>query len=290
MLENKIYVCGIGAQKAGTTFLADYFERHPQFMMSQIKELHYFDSEYIPELVGDFENKLTIRINKMLEEWHSGKAINTNILIALIKRIEARKKNDYRLYFNYFIKKHHFAFGDITPSYAMLNREHFKKIVSIFPNHKFILLLRNPVDRFWSHLNYELQNNKLEIDPKSIYEQKLKRPDYQLRNNYQRTIEEALSVINKDNLYIEFYENLFSEKSTETMKKISYFIGIDFHEDLLNKDKKINATYYKSKIDTSIREKLIKEFESTYKFISERYNVPKNWSADLEILNKGIEC
>jgi hypothetical protein len=41
---------GVGAQKAGTTWLFDYLGRHPDVAMSPIKELHYFDQIFRPEL------------------------------------------------------------------------------------------------------------------------------------------------------------------------------------------------------------------------------------------------
>ena len=36
------FVC-IGAQKAGTTWLARILSSHPELFMSPVKELHYFD-------------------------------------------------------------------------------------------------------------------------------------------------------------------------------------------------------------------------------------------------------
>src|SRR3954447_18625468 len=36
----------IGAQRAGTTSLFHYLQRHPSVMQSSIKEVHYFDGSY----------------------------------------------------------------------------------------------------------------------------------------------------------------------------------------------------------------------------------------------------
>ena len=38
------FFLGIGAQKAGTTWLGVYFARHPEVYFSPIKELHFFDA------------------------------------------------------------------------------------------------------------------------------------------------------------------------------------------------------------------------------------------------------
>jgi flagellin-specific chaperone FliS len=41
------YFVGIGAQKAGTTWLANYLDAHPQVAFSPIKELHFFDAVFL---------------------------------------------------------------------------------------------------------------------------------------------------------------------------------------------------------------------------------------------------
>ena len=40
-IEN-LFVC-VGAQKAGTTWLARVLEDHPEIFMTPVKEIHYFD-------------------------------------------------------------------------------------------------------------------------------------------------------------------------------------------------------------------------------------------------------
>ena len=47
-LEGRTHLVGIGAQKAGTTWLARYLEHHPEAYVSPIKELHYFDAPRSP--------------------------------------------------------------------------------------------------------------------------------------------------------------------------------------------------------------------------------------------------
>ena len=51
-LKGKTLVIGIGAQKAGTTWLYRYLRTHPQVGMSPIKELHYWDERFRPDLCG----------------------------------------------------------------------------------------------------------------------------------------------------------------------------------------------------------------------------------------------
>lgn len=282
-MEDKTFVCGIGAQKAGTTFLADYFASHHQFMMSDLKELHYFDSKFLPKLSGNFESRFKNKINEIVVKLLNGKDINSKLLIALIKRIEASNENDYKSYFDYYIKKQHIAFGEITPAYSMLNKEHFQKIISIYPKHKFIFLLRNPADRFWSQINFEIQSNKTNLNPTKLIEKCLERNDYILRSNYKRTIEELQAVVRKENIYIEFYENIFStNKEKNIISEISKFIGIEYNENIVDQNKKINVTKYKEEMDATSRRKIVKKLESTYRFIFDNYvDIPKSYLDDI---------
>lgn len=280
MLKNKIYVCGIGAQKAGTTFLADYLQRHPNIMISPLKELHFFDGKFLASLCSGFEKKLQDDSLELLTKLIAGKKVDVERLIALIKRMEAGNKDQYRLFFRYFIKNQHVAFGDITPAYAMLDHVHYKKIAAMFPDHRFIFLLRNPADRFWSQLNYDLQNKNSTENPIELIKEKIKNESYMLRSNYKRTIEELSLVIDKENILVEFYENIFSDKSNETIKRISNFIGIDFREDLLVREKKVNKTSYRAKLDEENRLYIIRELKEVYKYILDRYDTPASWHTD----------
>ena len=42
-LSDKTFLLGIGAQKAGTSWLYEYLARRDEIFMSPIKEMHVFD-------------------------------------------------------------------------------------------------------------------------------------------------------------------------------------------------------------------------------------------------------
>ncbi|NIJ43343.1 hypothetical protein FHS78_003657 [Parvibaculum indicum] len=64
-LDNKCFILGVGAQKAGTSWLHDYLERRPEvFMPSPWKELHYFDARYCPISMPDIA-PISARISTM---------------------------------------------------------------------------------------------------------------------------------------------------------------------------------------------------------------------------------
>ncbi len=280
ILSNKIYLCGIGAQKSGTTFIANYLSAHPDFYMSPLKELHYFNTQSNPNYNGNFEKKLLLRINEIIEKFNNGANINATLLIALIKRIEAAKKNNYKSYFNYFVQERHIAFGEITPAYSTLTRDEYKKIVNMFPNHKFLFILRNPVDRFWSQLNYELKDYSSDTDLLSLVDEKLNDEAYILRSDYKRTMEELLLAVNRKDIFVEFYENIFSDKGNTVIEKLSNFLSIDYCDNLLNFSEKRNVTLYRFKINKDIRLKIAKYFKEVYEYVIENFEVPENWKDD----------
>lgn len=106
-----------GTQRGGTTTLYEYLRRHPQIGMPVEKELHFFDNEGL---------------------WRS-------------------QPRPYGLYHAAFpIEPTHRLLGEATPIY-MYWEPALERIRDYNPAMKFILILRNPVTRAYSHWNHERQ-------------------------------------------------------------------------------------------------------------------------------------
>lgn len=218
---------GVGAQKAGTTWLNERLDELPDISVPPIKEIHYFDrsTEYpspnthasdslfgklktknwyirfyrkliLPLLGGDTKNirwKLFYFFKKPTDDWYR----------SLFKNLEGIS-------------------GEITPSYSFLSIHDLKHIKRLFPNIKIILLLRDPIDRAWSHYRYV---HKMEAygDTKEIYrfmnsKEQLKRSDYlTILKNYR-------SVFDENQLYISFYDRVV-EDPEGLLSEIVSFIG-----------------------------------------------------------------
>jgi len=104
-----------GTQKAGTTALHDYLEKHPEIGVADKKEVHFFDNE----------------------EYFRG------------------NKPDYSAY--HFFFRHnppHKLLGEATPIY-MYWYDAPRRIWQYNPDMKIIVILRNPIDRAYSHWNME---------------------------------------------------------------------------------------------------------------------------------------
>ncbi len=104
-----------GTQKGGTTPLYSYLKDHPDICMANRKEVHFFDNE------KDFSNN----------------------------------KFDYSAYHSFFDSlQPNKVLGEATPIY-MYWYDAPRRIWQYNPDMKLIVILRNPIDRAYSHWNME---------------------------------------------------------------------------------------------------------------------------------------
>jgi sulfotransferase family protein len=108
----------IGAAKAGTTSLYHYLEDHQEVFMCSVKEPNYFSYDDI------------IRQNLYYSEKGFG---NKEEYEALFKDVTSEK-----------------AIGEASVSYLFYEKTP-TKIKAVVPDAKIIIILRNPVDRGFSH-------------------------------------------------------------------------------------------------------------------------------------------
>lgn len=122
----KIDFIGIGAAKAGTTWLADALRQHPDIFIPEKKELIYFCKTELATQIRNY------RYEKPITWYHSF------FKSAALDQIK----------------------GEISPHY--LNApEAVEKIYQYNPEIKIIAALRNPVERVVSHYFYAIQIGKI---------------------------------------------------------------------------------------------------------------------------------
>jgi hypothetical protein len=106
-----------GTQRGGTTTLATYLRQHPQVALPLNKEVHFFDNEKL---------------------WQAGQP-------------------DYAAYHASFPPgSDNRVFGDATPIY-MYWQPALPRMRDYNPAMKLIMILRNPIERAYSHWNHERQ-------------------------------------------------------------------------------------------------------------------------------------
>lgn len=135
----------VGAAKSGTTSLYEYMKMHPQIYMAPIKETHHFstdidNSKFRPNYARSLNKDLSKFLETDMEE---------GIFHAFVKEQDQYDK----LFKNVKDEK---AIGEITNSY-LYSQEAARNIFTRFPDAKVIMMLRNPIDRAFSHYLMDLR-------------------------------------------------------------------------------------------------------------------------------------
>jgi len=177
-LSNNTWCIGIGAQKAGTTWLFRCLQEHPEIATARQKETHYF---------ADSKNR------------------------------------DFAQYLSYFdLKKDGRVFLEISTSY-LSNASAAKRIAEVLPNAKVIVLLRDPVERAFSHFKHLRAQNKNNVDSLesaiSFY------PEIIENGLYAKHLKRYFGFFDSSNLLILQYQDI-KIAPQELIDSVTSFLGI----------------------------------------------------------------
>jgi len=227
-LGSKIFVLGVGAQRAGTSWLNTYLSSHPCVFMSEIKELHYFDALWSESHRLHYQNKFTLALKRLTSASAGPRlspAATTQDMRALTDRLAMFADGDeaYVDYFRRRVAPHHTHFGEITPAYSLLPVESFLHIRSLFANIKVIFLMRDPVQRIYSPLRKREALSKQKAN--EAFLAALSNPAMVDRTLYDVTIANLRNVFPAEFLFFGFYETLFCDAS---IRSLCEFLGLTF--------------------------------------------------------------
>ena len=205
-----IFILGMGAQKAGTSWLHKMLSRQDNVNMGYRKEYHIWDYVY-----SDLFNGAKVKETKPDNADYA------------MRRMMQNSSEIYIQYFQGLLNSDINVTGDITPTYSIINAQGLEKISSIIKGSGFdikvIFLMRDPIDRIWSSvrmlkrvLSAKGQNLPEDFCNRRISEYlrfKNKFKAHISRSDYKTTVQNITKVFCEDEVYFEFYENLFNEKS-----------------------------------------------------------------------------
>ena len=252
----------IGAQKCGTSALYDYLVQHPCIHPCSTKEPRFFD-KYFNRGINWYKTCYSYTLKKNIEQ-----------------KIFHRK----------------FLTGEATERY--LEHPHVsKRIKKTTPNAKFIVLLRNPIDRAYSHYNMrykskkeklsfenaiESEKNRTEnefkkmLDDENYYSKDYFHHSYLDRGIYIDKLKRWMEVFPKEQFLI-----IQSEEFLENSSKIYYNV-LDFLK--LDKWEPDSFTLYKKrkiiddKISTDLRKYLLDFFEPHNEELFNLINKKFDWN------------
>lgn len=271
---------GVGAQKSGTTWLSGYLASHPEVYMSALKEMHFWGNR------TSTAQWPTSAFEKRLQRLQSGgsKSLSTfNHISALQDRLAMGGDiEQYAAYFNERVEKQQ-AFGEISPAYCKLDEDELLLVRNHFPDIKIILLLRNPVDRLWSQIRFSEEADTLDEMEEKI-DGAFQKTVYLERSDYVTTIRRLRSVFPHENIYFEFFEQLFQQKAVDG---ICRFLGVDLYPGAFTKKRNVSI---KMPLHPKLRMKMVQRLELQYTYVRDLFggDIPSKWHTDLYALRDGI--
>lgn len=151
----------VGLPKAGTGWLFDQLNGHPDFWMPPGKELRFF-------LGGDFPPRPVARAANIYRQRGASSPARqfSERDIAFFEKLPdpPTKDRDLDTYLALFAVKGELLSGDISPIYASLRLREIRKIAARFPDTKVVALLRDPVERAWSHWRMDMGKRGMSDD------------------------------------------------------------------------------------------------------------------------------
>ncbi len=316
---------GIGAMRAGTTWLSDVLETYADCKMTPFKEIHFFDVRHgkyggdnyyrsmakrLATLGGSAAKRILVTLNRM-EDRATSRSTETDddelrgrskawsddvrsqflagarlgkILPQMMDIMDVFSVRDVDSYVDY-LKRNTVgaaAFGEITPAYGLLPAAGFAEMDRALPDARFIFIMRDPVERLWSHARYKAgianKRGRKQIDPNVVFRNALQGTAAIGRSNYHRTIEELESVVPADRILYLFYETMTSpETGPAEIRRIEYSLGLGRAEI----DPKIFASPVNAsppaKLDPQQEAAAIRLFQPVYAFVEKRFGRQSRW-------------
>lgn len=198
----------IGAAKAGTTSLYEYLKQHPQIWMSPVKETNFFALE------GETLN-------------FRGPGDQNYINKFSITKIES--------YLQLFQGvKNQIAIGEASPLY-LYSPKAPKCIRYYTPDTKLVVILRNPVERAYSHFLMFVRDGR---EPISDFAEALEQEEHRMRDYwewawqyvgvgfYYVQLQRYFDIFNRSQISVHLFED-FNIKPVDVLQNIFQFLGVN---------------------------------------------------------------
>lgn len=270
----------VGAAKAGTSWLFDYLYHHPETYFPTVKELNYWNSigigfgGYYRKVVKSRIEAIAARHDETPEDEVDLRAYQIQNMADLNEWLVTfdGKTRDDKAYLGFIGAGLTDAalIGDFSPAYALLKPEFFAQMAESHPNVKFLYLLREPVDRLWSHCRMDAGAGAEQMVDRFLDGEER---DLARRSNYRRTIRNLMKAVPDDRVHVELYERLFSE---DAMTRLCDFLDIDYRP--ADFGARIHASP-KAALDPARRGAVEKALGSQYNFIENFLGaLPGEWT------------
>ncbi|RMD62244.1 hypothetical protein D6833_07165, partial [Candidatus Parcubacteria bacterium] len=180
----------VGAEKSGTTWLADMLRQHPQVFIPAQKELHYFNRKF-----GEFPVLVNYNFDKP-PEWY----------LAFFRQARSDQVK-----------------GEICPAY-LWDEEAPARIHAFEPRVTIFMILRHPVERAYSAYRFYVQRGTIHLP----FDEAIRRHKDLLldRSAYFTQVKRYLDLFPRRQVHILFYDAL-QRNAVEFLTTFERLLGVD---------------------------------------------------------------
>lgn len=238
----------LGATKCGTSSLYEYLTRHPRFVAAYTKEL-----QYLQDLPGFDTNYHRSRLGAAVwGSWESSGEAGYRKFFPLRSTLR-RHGADGRAALT----------GEATPFY-LYSTAAADRVAQVCPEARFVILLRNPVDRTFSDYHMHVRRDARETRPleKALDDELSGRcPHFRLRYLHQGVYEPGVRAwmerFPRDRFLVLSAEELFA-RTDDVVQRTFAFLDLPPHE--LTDYPVVNQGTYQKKLGGRVRQRLIDYF------------------------------
>ncbi|MDF0717425.1 sulfotransferase domain-containing protein [Muricauda sp. 334s03] len=286
----------VGPQRTGTSWLAENLTFHPELGIAIPKEIYYFNrlrkknrrfSLFHEYFRRSLNNISTVGLSRVFRELL--KVIYFDFLIT-------RKYHAHRLeWYLSFFKMNSFIYwkrgmrmkkitgksykpqiiGECTASYAVLDEEIIDEIVKLNPDIKVILMIRNPLDRAWSHAIKDLvkiPNREFKNVSNDEIIEFLEGGFPKKCGFYSVQIKNWSKYLKQGNLHIGRFSDV-SDRPVELLKEVFNFLDVKVADSYIGDEvKEVVYPTSKGQIPKEVKEYLIKTYRDEIKYLNKEYN------------------
>jgi hypothetical protein len=226
---------GIGAQKAGSSWLYHALRDHPACHLRSIKEMNYWNRmahggrQSYRDWIGAQQRIVSA---ERPDDWQRERLADLGRLSRLYSWPRTLVYPGDRAYRTYLTEGRgsRQLVGEITPEYGRSTRETIARMAGVGDDVRFVYILRDPVERLWSAARMSAERRLVPEKGRLKYCSRLvdgvvngKDGRNAGLSDYRVTLGNFLAVVPRDRLFVGFFEELFSEAG---LRQVTDFLGI----------------------------------------------------------------
>ncbi len=287
---------GVGATKAGTSWLYDALKGHADCALRDIKEAHYWDTVNGADRLAYLET-LEKQLHKLRLSRHRANLGNrgweaANVdrqIAALTEQIDmlCADRQGNAAYLDWLTRERvdEAVVADFSPSYALLEGPALERMVRVSPKTRVIYLMRDPLARLWSHVRMAARRKvgegaELESRANYILRRVLNGESHaqiSLRSDYAAAVDRLTAVVPESRLSLMFTEEMFAPGGFE---QVCGFLGI--RKAAADTQKPVHAGV-KVQMEPGLREMAMNFLKDQYDWARATFGpLPQAWQNNLE--------